>query len=111
MFGGKKFVNLNKHEIVLQVKEGEFVSFPPSGITCGAAVKQVEKYSIGGVPVMGNEYGEVQGVPEPEEDTIYIVNMIVLSRMNRSDLVSPDTGPTAIREGGQVKAVIRFVGC
>lgn len=108
--GGIRFINLNKHEIVLQRENGERIVFPPSGQMCSVQVRQVEKANIGGIPLMGNEYGDVQGVPEPEIGTMYIVNMMVLSRCpNRNDLVSPDTGPTAVREIGQVKAVIRFV--
>jgi hypothetical protein len=111
-FGGVEVVNLNKHAIVLRLPSGEDVVFPPSGEVCSVAVKQEKVGEIGGVPIMGNVYGEVEGLYEPQEGVVFLVNAIVLSRIKgRSDCFAPDTGPTAIREGGQVKAVIRFVGC
>ena len=107
-FGGQIFVNLNKHEIVVQSAEGDIV-FPPSGLVCTLACKQIEIKRIGGIPVMGNEYGEVENLPTPQEGVVFIVNALVLGRAGRPDCVGPDTGPTAIRENGQVKKVIRFV--
>lgn len=110
-FGGKEVVNLNKHAIVLRLPNGEDVVFPPSGVVCSVTVKQVKVKEIGGVAIMQNEYSEVSGVPEPQEDTVYIVNAMVQSRLeDREDCIAPDTGSSAIRENGQVKAVIRFVG-
>jgi hypothetical protein len=110
-FGGNEVVNLNKHAIVLRLPNGEDLVFPPSGEVCTVAVKQIQVGEIGGVPIMGNEYGEVQGLYEPQEGVIFIVNAMVLARVSgRKDCIAPDTGPSAIRENGQVKAVTRFVG-
>ena len=51
-------------------------------------------------------YGEISGLPEPSADVIYITSLVVAQRASRSDVVSPDSGPTAIRnENGQVIAV------
>jgi len=108
-FGGIIFVNLNKHEIVV-VNEGGDIVFPPSGVVCTVACKQVEVTRIGGIPVMGNEYGNIENLPSPQEGVAFIVNAMVLGRLSgRPDCVGPDTGPTAIREGGMVKKVVRFV--
>jgi len=104
-FGGVVFINLNKHEIVV----GD-VAFPPSGLVCTVACKQVQTKQVGGIPVMGNEYGNVENLPNPQEGVVFIVNAMVLGRLvGRPDCVGPDTGPSAIREGGQVKKVVRFV--
>lgn len=107
-FNGVAIVNLNKHAIVVQTSEGDVV-FPPSGLVCTVAVKQVEVGNIGGIPIMANEYGEVENLPNPQEGVVFIVNAMVLGCIDRPDCVAPDTGPTAIRENGQVKKVIRFV--
>lgn len=56
--------------------------------------------------------GEIQGLPDPQDGVYYLVNMLVGTRAaleGRTDLIGPDTGPTAIRENGQVKTVVQFV--
>lgn len=104
-----KIINLNKHDIIIVVG-GERHVFPPSGSIANVATKDVEADCAGGFPCVVVEYGEITGLPEPKANTYYIVNMLVLERApaNRTDLLAPDTGPSAIRENGQVKAVTRF---
>ncbi len=112
-----KIVNLNKHAIVLflNVKgQEEHIKLEPSGMIATVSVKQTVEKFINGFPCVKNEYGDVVGLPAPEDDTLYLVNAIVLERakntMARRDCIAPDTGPTAIRdEKGQVIAVTRFV--
>jgi len=106
-----KIVNLTPHSIVLRTEEGD-VTVPPSGTVARVAVKQVE-IECPGLPVhvARNEYGEVEGLPEPKDGTIYVVSSLVLSRVHgRIDVFAPDTGPTAIRdEAGRIVAVRRLV--
>jgi len=106
---GLSVVNLNKHDIVLATPTGDIV-FPPSGLVATVSVKQVQVDTIGEIPVMGNEYGEVMNLPSPQDGVVFLVNALVLARVvGRQDCVAPDTGPSAIRESGQVKKVVRFV--
>lgn len=110
---GVTFVNLNKHDIVLNYN-GEDHVFPPSGQVATVKTQDVSAPDAGGFPCVQTSFGEVQGLPEPEEGVVYIVNALVLDRCrHRNDVVAPDTGPSALRfnEGpqkGQVKAVTRF---
>ena len=57
------------------------------------------------------EYGEVEGVPEPEDGVKYIVSAMVLQASSRDDLVAPATGhPDTIRnEKGHIVSVPGFV--
>ena len=115
-----KLVNLNPHEISVEALTIR-VTFPPSREPCRIQVSQkiVDTIFADGdnpfsIPVVENVYGEVQGLPEPVEGVVYIVNALVLAALKdagskRTDVVAPDTGPTAIREKGQVAAVTRFV--
>ena len=42
------------------------------------------------IPIVRSEYGPVEGLPEPVEDTIYIVSsMVRLALPTRSDIASP----------------------
>jgi len=121
------FVNLTPHEIVLKVlfdtngdaKDG-LMRFPSLG-NCRVAVKETNSYNmeVDGylVPVVQHEYGAIEGLPSPRQDTKFIVSLMVLNALkakgrmgHRPDVLAPDTGKTAIRdEAGQIIAVIQFV--
>lgn len=57
------------------------------------------------------EYGEVDGLPDPSDDTLIIVSAMVLAASDRKDLVSPATGhPRCVRdERGFIVSVPGFV--
>ncbi len=74
--------------------------------------EQVE--TINGVPVYSAPVvGRVEGLPEPQEGTIYIVSGMVLAHcQGRTDVFGPGTGPKdgAIRnEKGHIIAVTRLI--
>jgi len=50
------------------------------------------------IPVVRTTYGEVEGLPEPQPNTYYIVSIIVAQalRGERDDLLYPDTGPGSV---------------
>ena len=56
-------------------------------------------------------FGDVQGLPEQQENTLLIVSAMVLSASNRTDLVAPATGhPETIRnDKGHIVSVPCFV--
>jgi hypothetical protein len=58
---------------------------------------------------MAPKWGEVTGLPDPQEGVIYVVSALVAGRVQRPDVYSPDTGPDAVRESGQVVAVRRLI--
>ncbi len=42
------------------------------------------------IPVFRTTFGEVEGLPEPQDDTLYIVSLLVRrARPYRGDLLSP----------------------
>jgi hypothetical protein len=105
-------VNLTPHALVLRVGETD-LTLPPSGQVARVSVRQVADGSIlteaGEIPLYRSEYGAVEGLPAHEAGVVYLVSGLVAGRcQDRPDVWGPDTGPTAIREGGQVKAVIRL---
>ena len=119
------FINLTPHTVNLNV-DGKNLSFRPSGnvprVVLPAGVREnlsvetpddagMEAFSETPIPttVLSQTPGVVEGLPEPTPDTFYIVSRMVLDNSRRTDLVAPDTGPTAIRENGQIKAVRGFV--
>ena len=103
-------VNMTPHAIVVVGREGVQTAIPPSGQTARCIVKTVSAGMIGalGFPLSRQEFGAVEGLPEPKEGVWYLASTLVAQQAKRADVVSPDTGPTAIRENGQVKAVLGF---
>lgn len=62
--------------------------------------------TVDGVPIGITRILSVQGLPAPQAETYYIVPQPVAHAYNRPDLVTPDTGPSALRdENGRVIAV------
>jgi hypothetical protein len=82
-----KFVNLTPHEIVEMTAE---LRFPSEGIA-RVSVEYMTNSEINGIPLFEAKYGEVEGLPEPKERTIYIVSSLVLGAVKdtRSDVVAP----------------------
>lgn len=102
-----RVINLTPHEIVLRTQDCEKV-FEPSGQVARVETRQSQILSRPDFPMMLTETMGVSGLPEPENNTIFIASSIVAQAAQRSDVVSPDTGATAIRENGQIVAVTRF---
>lgn len=108
----KKLVNLTPHTVTLVCGQLT-VEIPPSGQVArvSATAQQVGSIEIDGFsfPVVKTVFGEVTGLPEPQEDTVYIVSTLVLSAVQgRKDVVAPNTG-AAIRDSeGRVVGVPGF---
>jgi len=100
------FINCTPHKINLN--DGR--SYEPSGIiprvhsTHGAIVNDV----------CSVEYGEIENLPEPKKDTLYVVSAICLAAaksLGRTDCVAPATShPDTVRnEKGHIMSVPCFV--
>ena len=107
-----RIVNLTPHTVTLVCGE-RTVEVAPSGMIArvSATSQQVGSIEIDGFsfPVVKTVFGDVQGLPEPAENTIYIVSTLVLSAVQgRKDVVAPNTG-AAIRDSeGRVVGVPGF---
>ncbi len=105
----EKIVNLTPHAIVLMDEEGSVIAtFPPSGQVARVNTSVEVVGSLHGAPVKRTVFGEVNGIPDPEEGTVYLVSTLVAQAAKRGDVVSPDTGPTAVRKDGQIAGVRGF---
>lgn len=115
------FCNLTPHAIVFRLADGTDKTFPPS--PGGAArVATTEKFvpsimdADGQIyPVVSRALGAVQMPADVPAKGALIVSSMVLDAAKAQNhpllarMIAPDTGPTAIREAGQVKAVTRWV--
>lgn len=114
----KKLVNLTPHPVTLRVGDKD-VTMPPSGQVARVAAREdvVGDLEVEGlrVPVVFRTLGEVEGLPEPEDGTAYLVSALVLEALAkagtpRADVFAPDTGASAVRDAqGRIVAVTRLV--
>jgi len=87
-----KIVNLTPHPINLSLQNNKRAEIPPSGIVARVEEKTetIGKIQVGdgNIPVIRKTLGRVENLPEPREDTIYIVSLIVAQALSgsRSDV-------------------------
>lgn len=108
-------VNLTPHPLTLRNPEtGADTIVPPSGTVARVTATPGAVENVSGIPVpVGRPdiFGDVEGLPEPQEGTIYLVSAMVGGRVARRDVFTPGTGPKdeAVRnDKGHVVAVTRI---
>lgn len=107
-----RFVNCTPHKITVATPSG-FVDIPPSG-TVPRVVQDHDVIDVvNGIEVATVAYGPLTGLPPEEPGIGLIVSTMVVDAaerlsLRRHDLYTPDSGPSAIRENGQIKAVLRL---
>ena len=109
------FVNLTPHNIVFRMADGTDIVFPPDRAgPARVGTITVPVSEIDGMTVVENVWGALEGLPGPEEGTVYIVSLAVIRYVERAgyaaidrvrsvgvihDIIAPDTSPT----GGAVR--------
>jgi hypothetical protein len=91
-----RLVNLTPHEVVLHHYH-YVTTVAPSGNIARVAQKTFAVRTAWDaasqtqcIPIVRSEYGSVEGLPEPVEDTIYIVSsMVRVASPTRADIASP----------------------
>lgn len=91
------FVNLCPHTINVARLVGDVVAFPPSGVVARVASATETLPPVGDFRLSQQTFGEVQNLPEPKTDTVYIVSGLVLAALkgSRPDCVGLGFGPDA----------------
>lgn len=111
-----KFVNLTPHALTVVDGHGNTIlSVAPSGTVARVATTQTVVGNVGGVDVVRTVFGDVDGLPAPQPNTIYIASTLVLQALkangvDRDDVVAPDTSPASVVRdaGGNIIGVRRF---
>ena len=103
-----QLINLTPHPITIQPSGAQPITIPVSGRIARLDSSQETDASVVGVPVVTTRFGRVIGLPEPSPNKVYIVSSLVAQHVRRPDVLAPDTGPTAIRQDGQIVAVTRL---
>ena len=91
-----KIINYTPHAIN-ETTSGR--TFPPSGNIARVASTSIPAGNLDGIPVVTSTFGEVEGLPEPQQDVAIIVSGMVLDACKgRFDLIAP--GELVRDEGG-----------
>ena len=102
MLTGLTLVNLTPHAIVLD-NGVDSLTVEPSGSIARVSVELVETAVTG---LYSQVFGDVAGLPEPVEGTLYIVSAMVLSAVpHRVDVYAPATALAARNELGHIVSV------
>jgi hypothetical protein len=103
-------VNLTPHPINLLSEEGEALELQSSGVARIAMTAHQAGY-IARYRLAFLKPGDIDGLPAPLPGVVYVVSALVAQAVpERADVVSPDTGPGAIRNAkGHIVAVRGFV--
>jgi hypothetical protein len=104
-----KIVNMTPHTITIVDSDNQIIrEYPSAGVARVSTTSEITG-EIDGIPVVKTSFGEVVGLPEPDGESIYIVSMPVSqATKGRTDIIGPDTGPTAYRIDGKIIGVRQF---
>lgn len=111
-----KFINLTPHVLnVVDDTGNTILSVAPSGTVARVATQQTVVGNVAGIDVVRTVFGDVDGLPSPQDDVVYIVSTLVLQALKangiiRDDVVAPDTSPASVVRdaGGNIIGVRRF---
>ena len=81
------------HLIGIRLADGCIYNIPYSGSTARINFEQIEVGEIDGISIYRNGHGEVKGLPDVCEGTVYIVSRLVAEYVKRPDVVCPNTAP------------------
>ena len=102
-----KIINLTKQTIKIIDQAGQLHTFGPCHPD-EVAYMPVQQFRSDPVyhdasdatfDVFETEHGDIVGIPDPQEDAVFVVPAMIASRLRREDVVS--IGP-AVRRGGEV---------
>ena len=103
-----EIVNLTPHEVKIVDGGNNVVAVFPSDGVARASQHDVLVDEINSIPVVKTEFGEVLGLPEPTEGTVFIVSRITVEAARAQGLSTDDLLVTsgAVRDDQG-----RIVGC
>ena len=103
-----RIVNLTPHEVKIVDGGNNVVAVFPSDGVARASQHDVLVDEINSIPVVKTEFGEVLGLPEPAEDTVFIVSRITVEVARARGL---NTDDLLITSGAVRDDQGRIIGC
>lgn len=101
----KIIVNMTPHDVTVYSQDNRaLIVYHPSGKLIRLSQRNETVGDINGIPTIKVVFGEPEGLPEYDPDTVYIVSAFVKSALpDRADLVVP-SDPVRDPDG-------RIIGC
>lgn len=94
------FINLTPHPINIHNADGDLVTtVAPSGTVARVSQSDTVVDTVDGVDILAVTYGDLDGLPDPVDGTMYIVSGMVRAATDRADVLSP--GPLIRNDAGQ----------
>jgi hypothetical protein len=108
----QEFINLTPHTVTVTTPRGDYI-FPPSGYVARVDMQVLPAGELNGIPLVTVRYGAAS-LPEEYKGKNVIVSTMFADAFRASEisdqpLFVPDSGPSAIRENGQIKAVTSLI--
>ena len=87
----KKIINLTPHNVNIIKDNGEKIIVEASGTVARCTQSTTTLGKINDIPITQSIFGEVEGLPQEEKNTFFIVSRLVLSACkDRHDLLVPN---------------------
>lgn len=106
MYYGFNLINCTPHAITIRTTEGDVV-VAPSGMVPRVSSSTEIAYE----GFVRTTYGAIEGLPEPQEGTKFIVSAMILAAApaDRNDLVAPNTNAAIRNDQGHIVAVPNLI--
>jgi hypothetical protein len=90
-------VNCTPHSLVFELPDGTIMELEPSGIIPRCVPVFKDAGMINGIPLHNTTLIDVENMPEPTPNTIYIVSSFVAQALSyRLDVLAPNTSPSMV---------------
>lgn len=84
-----EYINLTPHTLNIIKADGEILTLPPSGTQARIEETYMSAGSQDGIEIFFGQLGEIVGLPEDEENVIFVVPKLVAQKACRRNVYSP----------------------
>ena len=85
-----KFINLTQHDLTIVLENGDGLVLPASGEVARVTFSTQQVDEVDGIPIFKTVYEpEVTGLPEPQDNVIYIASSMAAQTVRRQDVLAP----------------------
>jgi hypothetical protein len=82
-------INLTPHNITV-IGDKESLIIPPAGKVARVISQSIQTGTVDNVPIFATTFGDIQDLPEPQDNDFFIVSAMVRSALpDRKDILSP----------------------
>jgi len=99
-----KIVNLTPHEINIIGEQN--ISIPPSGQVARVVERTETIGDVNGIPIIHKTFGTVEGLPDAQPNTVYVVSLLTAQATHRTDVLA--VGEVVRNDKGQVVGTKSF---